>query len=62
MNYMKIVAFPISGSDYRRVVTCLCMLGLAFILLSVLMTLRILSAFIFKSYAINSIILNSPCI
>ena len=49
MNDMKIVEFPISGRDYRRVVTCLRMLGLALMLLSVLMTLRFLSAFKFKS-------------
>ena len=57
---MKIVEFPISGSDYSKVVTCLRILGLALILLSGLMTLSILSAFKFMSYAINSIILNSP--
>jgi hypothetical protein len=51
----NMVAFPISGRDLSKVVTCLRMLGLALILLRGLITLNILKALKLISYASNSI-------
>ena len=49
IKVMKSVAFVISGIDCTRVVICLLRLGLAFIVLSGLITLRVLKAFILIS-------------
>ena len=55
---MKIAAFPSSGSDDSRVLTCFLIVLLAFILLSGLITLKILNGFKFILTAIISKILN----
>lgn len=55
---MKSAAFPISGRDFTKVLTCLRMLGLAFMVLKGLKTLRILKAFRFTPTLRSSIDLN----
>ena len=57
MKNMKMAAVPNSGSEFRRAETRRLILGKALILLSGLITLRILSAFKFTFTLKRSIIL-----
>jgi hypothetical protein len=56
---MNMEAFPISGKDCTNVLTCLRILGLAFIVLSGLKTLKILNAFRLTPILNNSIVLHT---
>ncbi len=58
INPMKMAALPNSGKEKRRVLTCFLIVELALILLSGLMTLKILRGFKFILTAIISKTLN----
>ena len=58
INPMNRAAFPISGSDYTRVLTWRLILGLALIVRKGLSTLRILSALRFTPRLNSSIVLH----